>query len=599
MPGVKPLARVLPYYRPYRLPMIGGLALVVVAAGFASVVPWLLRRAVDDISSGAPSRTIWALAAGMVGVSVLGGTGRYWMRELLNGVSRWIEYDLRNDLFAALERLDAPYYSRMRTGDLMARVTNDLSAVRMAAGPAIMYLMNTIAGGVFALVFMVHIDVRLTAIALASMVLLPVMTISLGRRIHERFESVQAHFSDLTTMAQENLAGVRIVRAFRQEPAEIDRFSRLNDEYLVKNMRLAQLYGIMQPGFSLFAGAGMVAVLALGGALVVRHTISVGSFVAFGMYLGMLTWPLIALGYVINLFQRGAASMNRLLDILEAKPIMDTAPVQTHLPASDGGRSVEFRDVGFRYPGQPDRWVLRHISFAAPAGATVGVVGATGSGKSALMDLIPRLYDPQEGEILVDGVRIRDLPLSELRREIGYVPQESVLFSDTIESTLTYGTNDDDEAGARWAAGVAQLDETIAGFPGGYHTMLGERGINLSGGQKQRAALARALARRPAIVLLDDALSAVDTHTEAEILHSLRTALEGRTSLIASHRISAIRDASFIIVLDEGRIVEQGRHAELLAAGGRYWALLSRQQLEESIETSDERSELATADSAD
>ena len=579
--------------------MVGGLSLVVVAAGFASVVPWLLRRAVDDIRLGAPARTIWLLAGAMVGVSMLGGTARYGMRQVLNGVSRWIEYDLRNDLFAALERLDSPYFGRMRTGDLMARVTNDLSAVRMAAGPAIMYLTNTVAGGLFALAFMVRIDVRLTAIALASMVLLPVMTISLGRRIHQRFEAVQAHFSDLTTMAQENLAGVRIVRAFRQESAETARFARLNDEYLTKNMRLAQLYGMMQPGFSLFAGAGMVAVLAVGGALVLRRTITVGSYVAFGMYLGMLTWPLIALGYVINLFQRGAASMNRLLDILEAKPVLRNAPGLVHLPPSAQGRMIEFRDVGFCYPGQPDRWVLRHISFTAPAGATIGVVGATGSGKSALMDLIPRLYDPQEGEILIDGLRLQDLPLDELRAEIGYVPQDSVLFSDTIQNTLSYGTSDDDEEAARWAAKIAQLDETVGGFPGGDQTILGERGINLSGGQKQRAALARALARRPNVVLLDDALSAVDTHTEAQILQSLREALAGRTALIASHRISAIRDASWTIVLDEGRLVEEGRHGDLLAAHGRYWALLNRQQLEEAIETDDGRPQLATAESAD
>jgi len=309
----------------------------------------------------------------------------------------------------------------------------------------------------------------------------------------------------------------------------------------------------------------------------------------------MLTWPLIALGWVINLFQRGAASMTRLLDILDAKPALSEPAAPRTLPAAATGRSIEFRNVGFHYPteqGQPTRWVLRDISFSAPAGATIGVVGATGSGKSALMDLVPRLFDPQEGKILIDGIDIRELSIGDLRRQIGYVPQESFLFSDTIGSNLTYGT--EDEPAGRWAAGVAQLDETIDAFPGGYETLLGERGINLSGGQKQRAALARALARKPSIVLLDDALSAVDTHTEAEILRSLRETLAGRTALIASHRVSAIRDATWIIVLDEGRIVEQGRHGELLAAGGRYWSLLNRQQLEESIE-SDGAGELAAA----
>jgi len=561
---------------------------VVASAAFASVVPWFLRRALDGIRAGAPIHYIWMLGAAMVGVSLIGGVGRFWMRELLNGVSRWIEYDLRNDLFKSLEGADPAYYGRMRTGDLMARLTNDLSAVRMAVGPAIMYLTNTIAGGAFALAFMISISPRLTLIAAVPMALLPMIGILMGPRIHARFEAVQSQFSDLTTLAQENLAGVRIVRAFRQESAEMDRFEALNEGYLERNMRLAHLYGTMQPGFSIIAGLGMVAVLGVGGMLVVRTTISIGSFVAFGMYLGMLTWPLIALGWVINLFQRGAASTTRLLDILDSRSSLAVPDHPRTLPPAPAGRTLEFRNVGFYYPAESDadpRWVLRNISFTAPAGATLGVVGATASGKSALMDLVPRLYDPQEGEILLDGVPIRELDLAALRREIGYVPQESFLFSDTIGSNLVYGTTDD--AAGPWAAEIAQLAETIKEFPGGYQTVLGERGINLSGGQKQRAALARALARRPSVVLLDDALSAVDTHTEAEILRSLREALAGRTALIASHRVSAIRDATWIIVLDEGRIVEQGRHADLIVAGGRYWSLLSRQQLEESIESDD------------
>ena len=573
---------------------------MVASAAFSSVVPWFLRRALDGIRADAPMKSIWILGAAMVGTSLIGGVGRYWMRQLLNGVSRWMEYDLRNDLFRSLEGLDPSYFARMRTGDLMARVTNDLSAVRMAAGPAIMYLMNTIAGGAFALGFMLVISPRLTLIAALPMAALPFVGIILGRRIHARFEAVQAQFSDLTTLAHENLAGVRIVRAFRQERAEMSRFAALNEAYLEKNMRLAQLYGVMQPSFSIFAGLGMVAVVALGGTLVIQGTLSIGSFVAFGMYLAMLTWPLIALGWVINLFQRGAASHTRLLDILDARSRLGAAESVRALPPSAAGRTVEFRNVGFHYPsddGQEPRWVLRDISFTAPAGATIGIVGATASGKSALMDLVPRFFDPQEGIILIDGIPVRDLDIATLRREIGYVPQESFLFSDTIGSNLVYGA---EEANAGpWAARIAQLAETIDEFPGGYDTVLGERGINLSGGQKQRAALARALARRPNIVLLDDALSAVDTHTEAEILRSLREALAGRTALIASHRVSAIRDAAWIIVLDQGRVVEQGRHSELIAAGGRYWSLLSRQQLEESIESGDDDVELAEAGSED
>jgi ATP-binding cassette subfamily B protein len=350
-------------------------------------------------------------------------------------------------------------------------------------------------------------------------------------------------------------------------------------------MRLVHLWGLLNPGFSLLAGLGSVIVLAYGGRLVLRGDITVGSLVAFGFYLAMLTWPLIALGWVTNLFQRGAASMSRLEEILRATSNTIEPAAPRALPDARAGRSIEFRNVGFHYPtpeGESPRWVLREVSFALPSGGTLGVVGATGSGKSALMDLLPRLYDPQEGEILIDGVPIRELPVAVLRQEIGYVPQETFLFSDTIRSNLTYGTND--ASAGNWAARVARLDGTIEQFPGGYETLLGERGINLSGGQKQRAALARALARRPPVVLLDDALSAVDSHTEAEILHGLREALAGRTAIIASHRISAIRDASWIIVLDEGRVVEEGHHEDLFAAGGRYWSLLNRQLLEDAIE---------------
>ena len=582
---MKALRRLRPYFRPYRAQLTAGLALVVLSGGFASVVPWVLREAIDGLLARAPLREIWRLAGIMVALAVAGGALRYGMRELLNGVSRRIEYDLRNALFVHLGSLDAPWFASMRTGDIMARLTNDLSAVRMAAGPAIMYLVNTIAGGLFALYFMLRIDERLTVIAILPMLVLPILMAKVGTAIHHRFEAVQEHFSTITTRAQENLAGTRIVRAYRQEAAEIARFSAMNEEYLSRNMKLVKLWGMLNPLFGLLAGLGGAFVLGAGGSLAVRGVISVGDFVAFGFYLAILTWPLIALGWVINLFQRGAASMARLNQILDARPGIISPAQPRELPPATTGRSLEFRNVSFHYPtaeGDPTRWVLRDVSFAIPAGATLGVVGATGSGKSALMDLIPRIHDPQEGEILLDGVPIREIALDVLRRETGFVPQESLLFSDTIGANLAYGTEDADAA--RWAARVAQLDETIASFPGGYDTMLGERGINLSGGQKQRAALARALARRPSIVLLDDALSAVDTHTEAEILRGLRGALAGRTAVIASHRISAIRDASWIIVLAEGRIVEQGHHADLLEQGGRYWALLRRQQLVEAIE---------------
>jgi ATP-binding cassette, subfamily B, multidrug efflux pump len=582
---MKNLRLATPYYRPYWIPFSIGLLIVFASSAITSVIPWLLRRAIDAIGADAPMRTIWELSGFIVLAAIIGGGFRYGMRELMNGVSRWIEYDLRNDLFTHLETLDSSYFAQTRTGDIMARLTNDLSAVRMAVGPAVMYLANTITGAVFALYFMLRIDVRLTLFALFPLLLLPILTIRMGKAIHDRFEAVQEHFSTLTTRAQENLSGARIVRAYRQEAAEIARFGALNDQYLSLNMSLVRLWGTLNPLFAFFGGLGAVIVLGAGGALAIRGTISIGSFVAFGMYLTMLTWPMIALGWVVNLFQRGDASMGRLVEILAVKPRLKAQQPVQHLPPTDSGRKIEFRNVGFHFPteiGAEPRWVLRNVSFTVPAGSTLGVVGATGSGKSALIDLIPRMYDPQEGEILIDGVSTRFVPPEELRLEIGYVPQESLLFSDTIGANLSYGTHD--PASAQWAARVAQLDRTIEEFPGGYDTILGERGINLSGGQKQRAALARALARKPGIVLLDDALSAVDTHTEAEILHALRDALAGRTALIASHRISAIRDASWIIVLDRGTIVEQGHNDELMAMRGRYWSLVRRQQLLDAVE---------------
>lgn len=639
VPATVTLRRLVPFLRPYRGRLVWGLTLVVVGAGFGSIVPWILRAAIDGLGSGAPPSRTWLLVGGMLAAALVGGAIRYGMREILNGVSRLVETDLRDAVFTHLLTLDAGTAARWRTGELMARLTNDLSAVRMAAGPAIMYLVNTIAGAAFSLYFMLRIDARLTGLALLPMVGLPFVMIRLGRLVHDRFEAVQEHFGALTTRVQENLAGTRVVRAYRQERAEGERFDRENAEYAQRNIALAKLNGVMNPAFGLLAGAGAAVVLGVGGTLALRGTISVGAFVAFGLYLAMLTWPLIALGWTTNLFQRGAASMARITEVLDARSTLAEPARPRALPPATAGRALEFRHVSFHYPraaavdaaavdtdagstaGEPVRWILRDVSFSVPAGATFGIVGPVGSGKSTLLDLVPRLYDPQEGEVLLDGVPIRELTLDALRREIGVVPQESLLFSESIRANIRYGTDtpgadsatdgttaapptgpneggvalrlEEATAGATeptshdlvvWAADIADLTTTVVDFPGGFDTLLGERGVNLSGGQKQRAAIARALARRPAVVLLDDALSAVDTQTEAAILRGLRTALAGRTTLITTHRVSAVRDAAWILVLDEGRVVEQGTHDALLARGGRYAALARRQQLEAEVE---------------
>lgn len=583
---VRPLRRLIPIAMPYRGAMAWGVACVVASSAFYSLQPLFLRSAIDALYAGAPASRVWRVAGLMVSVALVTAFFRWQMREQLNGVSRRIETDLRDQLFAHLMTLDAGWYAKTRTGDVMARLTNDLGAVRMAAGPAIMYLVNTIAGGLFALGFMIRLSPRLTLVALVPLILLPVLMLRLGRAVHDRFEAVQAHFSDLTTRVQENLSGARIVRAYRQEPAESERFAALSAEYVRRNLALARLNALMHPSFSLLGGLGSVAVLGFGGAMVLRGTLTVGTLVAFGIYLTTLTWPLIALGWVTNLFQRGAASMERLIEILDTTAAVQEPAQPRALPPRTGGRRVEFRDVSFAYPsrdGAPPREVLRKVSFTIPAGGTLGVVGATGAGKSALLELLPRFFDPQSGSVLLDGVDVRDVPLDTLRAEIGFVPQDALLFSDTIAFNLAYGGAD--SATARWAAEVAQLSDSVTRLPAGDQTMLGERGINLSGGQKQRATIARALARQPAVVVLDDALSAVDTHTEAAILHGLREALSGRTALFASHRVTALREATHIIVLADGTVAEEGTHEELVERRGRYWELLRRQLLEESIDT--------------
>jgi ATP-binding cassette subfamily B protein len=548
-------------------------------------MPWLLGRAIDALAQpAATERSGLIYAALIVAVTIVSGAARFGMRQLLNGISRRAEIDLRDQFLEHLLHLDAGFYGSTRTGDLMSRATNDTQAVRMAIGPGVMYLANTVVTAAFALAVMVSYSLRLTLVSLIPLALLPPIFLYFGRAIHRRFERIQDHFGVLSTMVQENLSGARIVRAYNQETAQEREFEALNNEYFERNMALARLSAVFSPLLALIAGLGGLLVLWLGGVEVMRGAMSVGDFVAFFFYLGLLSWPMMALGWVVNMFQRGAASMVRIARILDTPPTVQP-PAEPIDPGPIRG-GIEFRDVTFRYPGT-GRDVLVGVSFQVEPGQTVALVGPTGSGKSTIIALLARRYDPTGGRILLDGVPLERIPFTRLRAAMGIVPQDAFVFSDTIAGNIALGMPDGVDANGRVeeAARTARLHETITSFPDRYGTRLGERGINLSGGQRQRATLARALIRDPAILILDDALSAVDTHTESAILDELRAVLRKRTSLIVSHRVSAVMHADRIFVLDDGHIVERGSHAELIAAGGLYTSLLQRQLLAEDLES--------------
>jgi ATP-binding cassette subfamily B multidrug efflux pump len=582
---VSELRSVLPYVRPYSAGILAGLVLIVASNGFGILVPWLIGLAIDSLYIAATTRADLLRFAGLIiGAALLSGAARFGMRQLLNAISRRIETDLRDAFFGHLIRLDAAFFGATRTGDLMSRATNDLQAVRQAVGPGIMYLVNTIVGTAAALIFMVSYSTSLTLIALVPLATLPFVMTYFGGVIHQKAERIQDHLGVLSSMVQENLTGVRIVRAYNQEEAQNEEFDALNREYLERNMSLARTSAIFHPSLSILTGLGLLAVLWFGGRQAMAGDLSNGDFVAFIFYLAMLTWPMIALGWVINLFQRGAASMGRINRIMTTAPTV-TDPERPEPLARITG-DVEFRDVSFRYPGT-ERWVLRHVSFRISAGQTVALVGPTGAGKSTVIALLTRRYDATEGTVLIDGVPIDRIQLDQLRAAIGVVPQDAFVFSDTIENNIALSVPEGAgrEERVRWASDVAQLTGTIAEFPLGFGTRLGERGVNLSGGQRQRATLARALARDPVILVLDDALSAVDTHTEKRILAGLRAVMRERTSVVVSHRVSAVMGADQILVLDEGGVAERGTHAHLLAADGVYARLLERQLLEEGLES--------------
>jgi ATP-binding cassette subfamily B multidrug efflux pump len=580
------LSRLLPSVRPYWRVFAAGFAAVIVSNYFRAQGPQYLRNGIDALGDGGSLAALQRAIILLLAVATASGIARYIMRETLNGASRRVETDLRDRLFQHFEQLSPEFYDRFPTGDLMARATNDLLAVRMVAGPALMYLSDTLVGATVMLPHMLQISPTLTSLALLPLVALPFAMVGFGEAIHRRTHRIQAAFADLTSAVHENLSGARIVRAYRQENAEIDRFRTLNAGYAARNLALARVSGAFHPLLALLGGLGTVAVIGIGGRLVIQDTITAGEFVAFGVYLVMLVWPMIALGWVVNLVQRGEASMGRLNELFDVRPVIRSPERPTPLPPATGGRALAFEGVWFRYPTAPERgWVLKDVSFRLPAGGSLGIVGATGSGKSTFSELIVRAYDPDQGRILLDGVDLRDLALAELRQAIGYVPQETFLFSDTLRANILLGAPDDGRL--ERVAGIAQLTRALTDLPNGFDTRLGERGINLSGGQRQRAAIARALARDPPLFVLDDALSAVDAQTEMQILNGLRDALARKTRVIVSHRLSAVRDSDWILVLEAGSVVEEGTHPVLMERQGRYWELLRRQEVEEELEATE------------
>jgi ATP-binding cassette subfamily B multidrug efflux pump len=574
--------RLLPYVNKYRRQFLLGLGCVVTTTSIQLLSPWVLKHAIDDLTAGVTRQKLAFYAAMLLAIACVGGTFRFLMRRILIAASRDIEYDVRNEFFARLQQLPLGYYQAHRTGDLMSRATNDLNAVRTMIGPAVMYSASTILVFVVAIILMLSIDARLTLWALLPLPMVSISVKYFGHAIHTRFETIQAQLSELSAVVQEALAGVRVVRAYNQEPHEIARFRAANEEYVRRNRRLIRLQGMFYPSMTLFLGLGSLLVLWLGSREVIGGRITLGEFVAFNAYLVMLSWPMIAFGWVTNMLQRGMASWKRMLEIIDTVPAIRDSDVTERGRTAPVAGEIEIRDLTFRFPGS-DRIILDSISLRIGRGQTAAIVGPTGSGKSAIVSLLPRLHDPPPGSVFLDGIDVREIPLARLREAIGVVPQEPFLFSESIAENIAFGIEAPDAARLREAAAIARLDKDVDSFPKGYETLVGERGITLSGGQKQRTALARALIIDPRILILDDALSAVDTYTEEEILGRLRGVMRQRTSLIVAHRISTVRHADVIFVIDGGRIVERGHHDDLVEQGGLYAGMYRKQLLEEEL----------------
>ena len=572
------------YFGPYKWPIAAGIFFILCSMSFGLLVPSLVGMAVDDLGSGVTWEKAIYYPLIILGANGISGIFLFWQRRLLINTSRHIEYDMRSDFYAAVVHQPLEFFQNTRVGDLMARATNDLAAVRQIVGPMILYTFQAVFALAITLPILFNISVKLTLLMLIPLPLVSLTVKFLGQQIHVRFEKIQEFFSDITARAQENLSGVRVVRAYAREETEIAEFERLNEEYATRNLQLVKFSAAMRPLLFFFIGLGFVIIVAVGVPMAVRGEITAGDFTAFILYLQRMIWYLIALGYVVNLYQRGTASLKRFNAVLETEPTIKDSPDTKEQPAIRGG--IEFRGLTFAYNGKR---AVAEISLKIEPGQPEAFVGRTGSGKSTLLHLIPRLLDAPEGTLFIDGRPVRDFPLEQLRRAIGFVPQETFLFSDTLAANIAFGSEQDAERriSVEKAAEIAGLASDVRGFPNQYEQLVGERGITLSGGQKQRTAIARAVYRDPRILILDDSLSAVDTQTEEAILRNLREVRSGRTTLIASHRISTIRDADIICVLDRGRIIERGTHDELLALGGEYADLYQRQLLQEEIAATD------------
>ncbi len=577
---LKSLSTLWPYVRRYRSGLTLGIGALLMKDALAATLPIVIKYGVDSLTRGFQMRILMQLAALLIGLSLVKGLFQYWMRVIIIGISRDIEYDLRNDLFAHLVALSQEFYSRYRTGDIMARSTNDLNAVRMMLGPGVMYWSETSVMLILSVAVMVHTDLRLTLIALIPAPFVSIAVILFGRRIHARFEHIQRMFSDISSKVQENLAGVRVMRAYAQEKAEVEQFERLNKDYIRENIGLARIQGTFMPLLQGLIGLTFLLVLWYGGRQLMQGRISLGSFVMFNTFMGMLIWPMIAFGWVVNLMQRGTASLDRINQILHERPAI-ASPAGDVADPADFSADIRFREVAMSFG---DREALVDVNLTIHSGETVAIVGHTGSGKTTLASLIPRLFDPTSGVVEFGGVNLRRFDPEELRRHIGFVPQETFLFSATLAENIAWGIEDATRDRIEWAAEVAGLATDIETFPNGLDTIIGERGLTLSGGQKQRTAIARAVLRNPRVLILDDALSSVDTVTEEKILTGLTGVMRDRTTILISHRVSTVRNADRIVVLSHGSIVEVGTHESLQQRGGYYAELYEKQLLEEELE---------------